>query len=1070
MAGKIYRVAGPVVVAEGLDASMYDVVKVGNERLIGEVIQIKPDKIVIQVYESTEGLKPGEPVENTFKPLSVQLGPGLMTSIYDGIQRPLPSLKDMMGDFIRRGATAPALDMKKKWAFMPLVKKGEKVSRGMIIGEVQETSTVVHKIMAPVGMEGRIKSVSSGNFRVDEAIAALESGKEIKLMQSWPVRKPRPVTKKLYPELPLVTGQRILDGLFPIAKGGTGAIPGPFGSGKCVSGQTPIMLADGTLLTMKELHDNIARDNQPVITGEERIFSLDRPLKTISLNSNSLLQSSAVSFYKGKSQYLLRIKTRSGRVAEVTPVHRLFRITSGGCIAETPAGELKIGDFLAAARKIDIEGSDMELDPYSLLPDSRCVEPDMRKAAKTQNFPALSQIKAACSRANADPPRPKKLRGSRRGACITIPETMNEELAEFMGLFIAEGYIRGRRTVVFTNTDPQLLERFSSLAFRLFGVKAKEERQPGKSPNLLISSIVLIRLLQALGCTGVARSKKVPLSVLKGTMDTIRGFMRGYYLGDGSFSNNTLELSTASRELHIGLSYLLTRFGILHKLSSVSEGRFRIYITGMVNLSAFADALACDHKKARLIYDYCSRKNSGPTTHDIVPLSEEVIGQAYKYTSYSALKKKGIEIHNYLGNREHMNARTFRAFIDIVQPGGGQQLALSRFGRLLEWIYCDPITSIELLEGPFDVYDVTVPGAQNFVGGFGALILHNTVTQQSLAKWSDADIIVYVGCGERGNEMTEVLKEFPELIDPKSGKPLMERTTLIANTSNMPVAAREASIYTGITMAEYYRDMGYDVALMADSTSRWAEAMREISSRLEEMPGEEGYPAYLSARLSKFYERAGRVETLSGKTGSVTVIGAVSPPGGDFSEPVTQSTLRVAKVFWGLDAKLASRRHFPAINWLTSYSQYEGMLAPYYRKNVAQDWPELIETAKKILTEEEKLQEIVQLVGSDSLPEKEQLTLEIARIIREFFLQQNAYHDIDAYSSLSKSYRLLKSILMFSEKAKKAVKDGVKVSHIASMKSKARIADAKFAKDFDRALQEAEKEIERELESLVKAL
>ncbi len=577
MAGKIYRVAGPVVVAEGLEASMYDVVKVGEEKLIGEVIQIKPERIVIQVYESTEGLKPGEPVENTFRPLSVQLGPGLMTSIYDGIQRPLPSLKDMMGDFIKRGATAPALDMKKKWVFRPLAKKGEKVSGGMIVGEVQETAVVAHKIMVPPGLEGKIKNIKSGTFRVDEAIAVLENGKEITLMQLWPVRKPRPVVKKLYPELPLVTGQRILDGLFPIAKGGTGAIPGPFGSGK-------------------------------------------------------------------------------------------------------------------------------------------------------------------------------------------------------------------------------------------------------------------------------------------------------------------------------------------------------------------------------------------------------------------------------------------------------------------------------------------------------------TVTQQSLAKWSDADIIVYVGCGERGNEMTEVLKEFPELIDPKSGKPLMERTTLIANTSNMPVAAREASIYTGITMAEYYRDMGYDVALMADSTSRWAEAMREISSRLEEMPGEEGYPAYLSARLSEFYERAGRVETLSGKTGSVTVIGAVSPPGGDFSEPVTQSTLRVAKVFWGLDAKLASRRHFPAINWLTSYSQYEGMLAPYYKKNVAPDWPELIETAKKILTEEEKLQEIVQLVGSDSLPEKEQLTLEIARMIREFFLQQNAYHEIDAYSSLSKSYKLLKSILLFSEKAKKAVKDGVKVSHIASMKSKAKIADAKFAKDFGSALQEAEKEIDRELEGLIKAL
>jgi V/A-type H+-transporting ATPase subunit A len=315
-------------------------------------------------------------------------------------------------------------------------------------------------------------------------------------------------------------------------------------------------------------------------------------------------------------------------------------------------------------------------------------------------------------------------------------------------------------------------------------------------------------------------------------------------------------------------------------------------------------------------------------------------------------------------------------------------------------VFCDEIISTEIIDEATDVYDITVPETHNFVGGNTPMILHNTVTQQSLAKWCDADIIVYVGCGERGNEMTEVLKEFPELTDPKSGKPLMERTILIANTSNMPVAAREASIYTGITLAEYYRDQGYDVALMADSTSRWAEAMREISSRLEEMPGEEGYPAYLSSRLAEFYERAGRCVLLNDKVGSVSIIGAVSPPGGDFSEPVTQATLRVVKAFWALDARLANRRHFPAVNWLTSYSQYEALLTEWYSKNVSNEWLQIISEVKQILTEEERLQEIVQLIGSDALPEREQLTLEIARLIREFFLQQNAYHDVDAYSDM----------------------------------------------------------------------
>ena len=567
---EIYRVSGPVVIAEGLDARMYDVVWVGEDKLIGEIIQIRPTRTVIQVYEDTSGLKPGEPVENTGLPLTVELGPGLLKSIYDGIQRPLPDLKALMGDFIRRGAHANALDRKKKWQFVPLAKKGQDVKEGMIIGTVKETEIIEHRVIVPIGVRGKIKDIKEGNFTVNDAVATLDDGQEIRLSQKWPIRSPRPVREKLIPQLPLITGMRILDALFPLAKGGTAAVPGPFGSGK-------------------------------------------------------------------------------------------------------------------------------------------------------------------------------------------------------------------------------------------------------------------------------------------------------------------------------------------------------------------------------------------------------------------------------------------------------------------------------------------------------------TVMQQSLAKWCDADIIVYVGCGERGNEMTEVLKEFPELTDPKSGKPLMERTILIANTSNMPVAAREASIYTGITLAEYYRDQGYDVALMADSTSRWAEAMREISSRLEEMPGEEGYPAYLSSRLAEFYERAGRCVLLNDKVGSVSIIGAVSPPGGDFSEPVTQSTLRVAKVFWALDARLANRRHFPAVNWLTSYSQYEKTLAEWYSKNVSNEWLQIIGEVKQVLTEEERLQEIVQLIGSDALPEREQLTLEIARLIREFFLQQNAYHDVDAYSDMKKSYRILKTILYFAEKSRTALKSGILIKEILAGPARNKIADAKFEKNYSKVLDDVIRDIDSEL-------
>ncbi len=582
--GELLKIVGPVVVAEKmLGAKMYDVVKVGDERLIGEIIKLNGDRATIQVYEDTSGVKPGEKVENTNLPLTVELGPGLLESIYDGIQRPLQQIMEKTGVFIARGVVANSLDRKRKWDFNPVKKKGDKVSGGDVIGEVQETEIIMHKIMVPHGMKGEIAEISNkGKFTVEETIAVVKDGKErheVKLMQKWEVRRPRPSNEKLAPNTPLVTGQRILDTFFPIAKGGAAAIPGPFGSGK-------------------------------------------------------------------------------------------------------------------------------------------------------------------------------------------------------------------------------------------------------------------------------------------------------------------------------------------------------------------------------------------------------------------------------------------------------------------------------------------------------------TVTQQSLAKWSDAQIIVYIGCGERGNEMTEVLKEFPELIDPKSKKPLMQRTVLIANTSNMPVAAREASVYTGITIAEYYRDMGYDVSLMADSTSRWAEAMREISGRIEEMPGEEGYPTYLARRLAEFYERAGRIICVGApeRNGSISVIGAVSPPGGDVSEPVSQNTLRVTKVFWALDAKLAQRRHFPAINWLKSYSLYTNSLDGTYVSEVASDWPENRGKAMALLQKEAELQEIVQLVGPDALPEKEQAILDVTRMIREDFLQQSAFSDVDASASLNKQYRMLKTILRFYNKSIDAIELGVQLKAVTALKVREEIARMKEIpeKDVDKKINAIDSEIDSQFEKIVK--
>lgn len=578
--GTIKKVAGPLVIAEGMrDANMFDVVRVSSQRLIGEIIEIHGDEASIQVYEETSGLGPGEPVESMGVPMSVELGPGLITSIYDGIQRPLDDIMKISGNNLKRGVEVASLKRDKKWEFVPAAKVGDEVEAGDVLGTVQETIVVQQKIMVPYGVKGTVKEIKAGAFTVEEVVAviATEKGdKELTMMQRWPVRKGRPYQKKLPPVKPLVTGQRVIDTFFPIAKGGVAAVPGPFGSGK-------------------------------------------------------------------------------------------------------------------------------------------------------------------------------------------------------------------------------------------------------------------------------------------------------------------------------------------------------------------------------------------------------------------------------------------------------------------------------------------------------------TVIQHQLAKWAEADIVVYIGCGERGNEMTDVLNEFPELKDPKTGQSLMERTVLIANTSDMPVAAREASIYTGITIAEYFRDMGYSVALMADSTSRWAEALREMSGRLEEMPGEEGYPAYLGSRLAQFYERAGHVVSLGkeGREGALSVIGAVSPPGGDISEPVSQATLRIVKVFWGLDSALAYKRHFPAINWLTSYSLYVDNMANWFNEKVAADWMEDRQKMMTILQEEAELNEIVQMVGMDALSPTDRLKMEAARSIREDFLHQNSFHEIDTYTPLRKQYLMMKLVLAFYEKSVDALNKGADMNALIAMPVREKIGRYKYTTDAD--VESEYKNVEEELDKEVAA-
>ncbi|MFH1306393.1 MAG: V-type ATP synthase subunit A [Candidatus Micrarchaeota archaeon] len=1105
MMGKLVKISGPVVEAEEMtDASMYDVVKVGNAKLTGEIIRIIGDVATIQVYEDTSGIKPGEPVHSTGQPLSVELGPGLLTTFYDGIQRPLEGIAEKSkSPFIPRGISVPAIDRKKKWDFTPVAKPGQKLKKGDIIGTVQETELILHKILSPC--DGTLLSVKKGKFTVVEDVATIETSsgkKNVQMLTTCNVRKAREVQEKLDPTIPLITGQRVVDTFFPIAKGGTCAIPGPFGSGKCVSGDTPVLMADGSLKTMEQLYEWSLQNGNSDCGIMEEYISLKNPVSTFSFDSEKIENSSSLTFYRGVSDSLIRVKTRSGRTVKVTPVHKLFKIDEKGEIIETQAKQLKKGDFITSIRKVNCENKNSKLDVYSLK-DARTtdnsiredISENLRKAKKLkiaidlpqttidslifkQVTPKLKWIKEIYSKLGLQLPIPKKLRGDRRGSEIAIPSEITPDLSEFFGFFVSEGYVRSGRILVFTNSDEKLLQRFAQLAKSLFNIDSRTELQKNKTPSILLPSKILADFVELLNVGKNAHTKRIPAEILNSSNECMSSFLKSYFLGDGSFYEGDIELSTASKELQLQLSYALTRLGILHSLSNKKD-RNRIFIRGKENLASFSQSVGSNHKKLLAIPDYLHSTKTSYTAKDVVPLSPSAINSLYRNSdvTYKELKENGIEIHNYIGNKEKMSAKTFKKFVQAACSCSGgrvQQLQLQAIYKLalaLEYIFCDEIASIEEISGPFDVYDISIPGMGNFVGGFGGILLHNTVAQHQFAKWSDTQIVVYIGCGERGNEMTDVLSEFPHLIDPKTGKPLMQRTVLIANTSNMPVAAREASIYTGITIAEYYRDMGYDVSLMADSTSRWAEAMREIGGRLEEMPGEEGYPAYLARRLAEFYERAGRVRCLGTdeRYGSVTIIGAVSPPGGDINEPVSQNTLRVTKVFLALEASLAQRRHFPAFHWLHSYSLYGDILDKWFTQNISSDWVSSRKKAMALLQKEAELQEVVQLVGPDALPEKEQVILAVTKMIREDFLGQSAFHEIDTFASLKKQYFMLRNILRFHKRATSVVDLGVPLKKILSVGVKEKIARMKeTSEDKLSALENLYNEIDSEFDLLGK--
>ncbi|GEM_PF-1731 len=1074
MPGTILRVAGPVVVAEGLvGAQMYEVMRVGALGLIGEVIRLQGDRATIQVYEDTSGLRVGDPVEATGALLQVELGPGLLGSIFDGVQRPLPILRDQAGDFIARGITASAIDRTRKWEFTPTVRAGDVVGPGDVLGTVPETKFLPHRVLVPPTVQGVVEEIRAGEFTVDDTIGTIRATGDrrapiaITLAQKWPVRRARPYARKLDPDTPLLTGQRVIDSFSPITKGGTAIIPGGFGSGKCVPGDVPVLMPDGTLRPLVELYQVYSTKGRTEQRAEESLVHVNPGLHVISYDGRDLTRQVCTAIYRGAADTLYCFRTRSGRAYRLTPQHPLLTVTPDLEFQYVPAHALRGGDYLAVPRKITLSLEAQRLDYGSLFDQARMCDGDILQelpvviaelmAARQCTMKALAQeigvndetFQGYCKGPNLPPVglvkqlyrlagRPlaiRQIKGEHQSHRLQLPQGVDGDLAEFLALVLADGGMKPA-IVEFYNNDANLLKRFDELASRLFGLTS----QRGMARTVRCSRLYSILLVQLLAHWGVpkcgqtkARTCCVPEIILRSPDEILARFLGAYFLCDGTFGEKEIELSTASRQMQSGLSYLLTRFGILHQWRERRiKGRtyYRLYIRGKTEIDKFYRSCSAPFErfpKFSRMATYLADGKRGYTATDVVPPFPRLFQQVYDRLGrpHRKLEEQGVNVSNYYHGRLKMTVQTFRAFTKFAQ-----EPRLTAFAENLERLFCDPIVSVESLPGPHVVYDLTVPETHNFVAGEMPALLHNTVMEQTLAKWADADIVVYVGCGERGNEMTDVLAEFPQLTDARTNEPLMRRTILIANTSNMPVAAREASIYTGITLAEYYRDMGYDVALMADSTSRWGEALREVSGRLEEMPGEEGYPAYLATRLADFYERAGRVVALGNdeRIGSVTVVGAVSPPGGDFSEPMTQNSLRVAGAFWGLDIGLARRRHFPAINWITSYSLYD--LRKWFVEKVATDWEAQTGEAMALLQAEAKLMEIVQLVGSDALPEDQKALLQVARMLREDYLQQFAFHEIDGFCPPQKQYWMLRAILTFHHELSRALRRSASLERV----------------------------------------
>ncbi len=1091
--GLISGINGSLIKIRGLedDIKLHSMIEVVNHNIIGEIIQIYSDHVIAQCFENTDQLKLKDKVLDLKDPISMELAPGLLSNIFDGIQRPLEKIYSKLNNdgFLERGVKVPSLSRTKKWHFTPMKKEGEKVEGGDILGMVQETPLIKHMIMTPPSVRGKLTNIAKeGDYTIIDEIYTIDgsNGKEkYSMLQKWPINSNRPYKKRTRPYEPLITGMRVIDLLFPLTKGGTVAVPGGFGTGKCVSPDTPVLLSNGEIRDIKDIYTKYSENNTSKIkiSKDEFLIEIKDNLEVISFNKVQFKNKRATHIYKGKTNEIIKIKTRTGRTIKVTPIHKLH-VFNGKDVIQNNAKHLKVGDYIAVPRKIMIDDSEIYFDAYNMdeslrVEDKEALEKmkdvidhllntnelkDLAKNLKIPvyslknylyglNKPPLIFFKKLINFSNIPKIKINLLKAERQSEPFKIPGKLTEEIAEWLGLFVADGHIKGKYGGIYLyNTSKQILNRFKEITYKSFGLEAKYgQDSEDRTPYMYIRNMTFKKFLFMIGIPEKNKTEtiSIPPCILKSKTSILIHFLNGYYAGDGWFSNYTIGFSTISKNLHMGLSYLFSRLGVLYRISK-KKNSYYIELEGKRSEQIgllLRDFKVYNYDKLKPLFDYCDKKVKHFDSLDVIPVDKKILElikqQGRDSQGHNIFRKyAGIRLDNYIKQEQLPTLTRLEEIFFLIKkykPDIDKDVLqyLEYIINISQNIYFDKIDKINITNTISNVYDLTIEEYHNFIGGNNPVLLHNTVIQQNLAKWSDADVIVYCGVGERGNEIADVLTEFKDIIDPKSGRPLLERIVIIANTSNMPVSAREASIFAGVTIGEYYRDMGYNVAVLADSTSRWAEALREISGLLEEMPAEEGYPAYLPSKLSSFYERAGSVTTLGNSTsnkerlGSLSIIGSVSPPSGDFSEPVTATTKRFVQAFWALDASLAYSKHYPAINWLNSYSNYPDYISDWWKEKNTEwkeipdlDWNKCRLQVDEILSQENELKNITQLIGKENLPEDQQLILFMGNLIRNSILIQSAFDDVDCFTDVNKLLYQIKLVLLLYNEGKELLKSG----------------------------------------------